>query len=127
MPDAAARYIYKICSAADWTACQRDGHLPWAPVDERDGFIHLSSATQLRGTAEKHFRDRPDLMLLEVDPNRLPEGALRWEISRGGERFPHLYADLPLAAVVRAESAPLGENGVPQLPLAAPAPDLDPA
>lgn len=112
--------IYKLCTADDWTTCQRTGRLPWAPVDEADGFIHLSSTSQLRGTADKHFRGRAGLVLLEVDPERLPEGALRWEISRGGERFPHLYADLPLSAVVRAAAAPLDENGIPRLPFGEP-------
>jgi uncharacterized protein (DUF952 family) len=110
--------IYKLCSEADWAACQRDGQLPWAPVDEADGFVHLSSGTQLAGTAAKHFRGRAGLVLLEVDPARLPEGALRWEVSRGGELFPHLYADLPHAAVVRAAAAPLAPDGTPRLPFA---------
>lgn len=108
--------IYKLCPEADWLACQRDGRLPWAPVDVRDGFVHLSAAHQVQETAAKHFRGRTGLVLLEVDPARLPDGALRWEVSRGGELFPHLYADLPRAAVVRAEPAPLGENAVPRLP-----------
>ena len=108
--------IYKLCSAADWAACQREGRLPWAEVDRRDGYVHLSAAHQLAGTAAKHFRGREGLMLLEVDPQRLPEGALRWEVSRGGDRFPHLYADLAQGAVVRAEAAPLGPDGVPRLP-----------
>jgi len=108
--------IYKICSRADWDACQRDGRLPWAPVDREDGFVHLSAAHQIGGTAAKHFVDRPDLVLLEVDPERLPADALRWEVSRGGDRFPHLYADLPVTAVVRVEPAPLGDDGVPRLP-----------
>ncbi len=108
--------IYKLCTEDDWAACQRTGTLPWAPVDLHDGFIHLSAAHQVEETAAKHFRGRTGLMLLEVDPAQLPEAALRWEVSRGGEPFPHLYADLPRAAVLRAESAPLAENDVPQLP-----------
>ncbi|MEM7156690.1 MAG: DUF952 domain-containing protein [Myxococcota bacterium] len=108
--------IYKICSAEDWAACQREGRLPWAEVDRRDGFVHLSAAHQLQGTAAKHFRGRDGLVLLEVDPQRLPPDSLRWEVSRGGDRFPHVYADLPHTAVIRAEPAPLGPDGVPQLP-----------
>ena len=82
--------IYKLCPESDWLACVRDGRLPWAPVDARDGFIHLSAAHQVHETAAKHFHGRENLVLLEVDPDRLPEGALRWEVSRGGELFPHL-------------------------------------
>jgi len=108
--------IYKLCSRADWDACQREGRLPWAPVDREDGFVHLSAAHQVQGTAAKHFRGRPSVMVLEVDPAQLPEGRLRWEVSRGGERFPHVYGELPREAVVRAEAAPLDGDGVPSLP-----------
>lgn len=108
--------IYKLCTEDDWLACQRTGSLPWALVDTHDGFIHLSAAHQVQETAAKHFHGRAGLILLEVDPARLPEGALRWEVSRGGDRFPHLYADLPLSAVLRAAPAPLAKNNVPRLP-----------
>lgn len=111
--------IYKLCPEPDWHTCQRTGSLPWSPVDTRDGFIHLSAPHQVQVTAAKHFRSRTGLVLLEIDPARLPEGALRWEVSRNDERFPHLYADLPAAAVVRATAAPLDENGVPRLDLPA--------
>lgn len=113
--------IYKLCPTAHWTACQRDGRLPLSAVDQRDGFIHFSAAHQLQETAAKHFAHHPDLVLLEVDPARLPESALRWEVSRGGDRFPHLYAELPPTAVTRAAPAPLGPDGIPVLPF-----DLDP-
>ncbi|MEX1364207.1 MAG: DUF952 domain-containing protein [Nannocystaceae bacterium] len=109
--------IYKLCSAEGWAACQRDGRLPWSADDRRDGFIHLSAAHQLHGTAAKHFRDVAGLVLLQVDPARLPEGALRWEVSRGGDRFPHLHGELPLEAVARAEPTALGPDGVPRLPV----------
>lgn len=108
-----ASLIYKLCPADDWLACQRDGTLPWAPVDLRDGFIHLSAAHQVHETAAKHFHGRTNLVVLAIDPRRLPHGALRWEVSRGGEPFPHLYGDLPREAVVWSAAAPLGENGVP--------------
>lgn len=108
--------IYKICPADDWSACQRTGRLPWASVDHDDGFVHLSAAHQVQQTLALHFRGRSGLMVLEVDPARLPQGALRWEPSRGGDLFPHLYADLPRESVVRADTAPLGEDGVPRVP-----------
>ena len=109
--------IYKLCTESDWADCQSDGQLPWAPVDLIDGFIHLSAAHQVQETAAKHFRGRAGLVLLEVDPALLPEDALRWEVSRGGDRFPHLYGDLVREAVVRATAAPLDEDGIPRLSL----------
>lgn len=108
--------IYRICTADEWAACQRSGRLPRTSIDHHDGFVHLSAAHQVADTGARYFRDRPGLMLLEVDPARLPPGALRWEVSRGGDRFPHLYADIPRDAVVRAEPAPLGEDGIMRLP-----------
>lgn len=114
--------LYKICSAEEWAACQREGQLPWSADDRRDGFIHLSSAEQLPGTAAKHFVGRAGLVVLVVDPDRLPPGALRWEVSRGGARFPHLYAELPREAVVHADDAPLGPDGVPRVPSTASGP-----
>lgn len=112
--------IYKLCPESDWLACQRTGTLPPSPVDTHDGFIHLSAPHQAQETAAKHFRNRTGLVLLEVDPARLPEGTLRWEVSRNDQLFPHLYADLPSTAVVRATAAPLDANGVPQLSLPLP-------
>jgi len=107
--------IYKICTEDEWAACQRDGRLPWAQVDARDGFVHLSAAHQVQETAARHFRGRAGLVVLTVDPARLPAGALRWEVSRGGDPFPHLYADLVPAAVTAVTAAPLDDEGVPRL------------
>ncbi|MCH9685692.1 MAG: DUF952 domain-containing protein [Deltaproteobacteria bacterium] len=119
--------IYKICSTEAWAACQKSGHLPWAEVDRRDGFVHLSARNQVEQTAAKHFAGQTGLMILEVDPDALPTDALRWEVSRGGDRFPHLYADLPLSAVSSARPAPLDADGIPQLwgATQTPAADLD--
>lgn len=91
-------YVFKIADAATWEAV--DEAWRGAPVDEADGYIHLSAAHQVGGTLAKHFRDVAGLVLLTVDPARLPSGALRWEISRDGKPFPHLYGALPRAAVV---------------------------
>ena len=74
-------------------------------VDERDGFIHFSTAAQVAETAAKHFAQKSDLMLIAVDADALG-AALKWERSRGGELFPHLYAALPLAAVRWARPLP---------------------
>jgi uncharacterized protein (DUF952 family)/8-oxo-dGTP pyrophosphatase MutT (NUDIX family) len=119
-PGPGPEMIYKLCSTSDWAACEREGRLPWSEADRRDGFVHLSTAHQLSGTAQRHFRGREHLVVLEVDPERLPAGALRWEISRGGDRFPHLYAELPRRAIVRALPAPLAEDGAVQLPTLGP-------
>ena len=100
MPDAT---VYKICTETEWREAQASGALEGSPDDARDGFIHLSAEDQVRGTLEKHFRDRTGLMILAVDTARLPEGALRWEVSRGGALFPHFYGSLPVEAVISAE------------------------
>lgn len=91
--------IFKIYTAQQWAARVSLGHLPWAPVDEADGFVHLSALHQVLGTADKHFCGQADLCLVEIDAEALPEGSLRWEVSRGGDRFPHVYGTMPLHAV----------------------------
>lgn len=91
--------LFKILGREAWAAA--DGCVPWAPIDRSDGFVHLSAAHQVEETAAKHFADRGDLVLVEVLPDRLSEGTLRWEVSRGGDRFPHVYGDIPLDAVGR--------------------------
>lgn len=90
--------IYKICERAQWLAAEAAGIFRGSGVDERDGFIHFSTASQLAETAAKHFAGQSDLMLLAIDAQGLGD-KLKWEPSRGGDLFPHLYAALPLAAV----------------------------
>ena len=90
--------IYKIFRAHEWDHLQAAGETAGAPIDLADGFIHFSTAEQLRETARRHFGGADDLVLAAIDTARLPE-ALKWEKSRGGADFPHLYAPLPLAAV----------------------------
>jgi uncharacterized protein (DUF952 family) len=110
--------IYKICPVALWREAERDGVFRGAAVDRRDGFIHLSTAAQVAATAERHFRGEADLVLIAVDAARLGP-TLRFEPARGGELFPHLYGELPLAAVVRVLPLPLGPDGrhvLPELP-----------
>ena len=99
--------IYKICENALWREAERAGLFRGAPVDARDGFIHFSTAAQVRETAPRHFAGAADLMLIAVETAALG-GALRWEVSRGGDLFPHLYGPLPLAAVLWAKPLPLG-------------------
>ena len=101
--------IYKICENALWREAERAGLFRGAPVDARDGFIHFSTAAQVRETAPRHFAGAADLMLIAVETAALG-GALRWEVSRGGDLFPHLYGPLPLAAVLWAKPLPLGSD-----------------
>ncbi len=108
--------VYKIVPAALWREAERAGRLAGAPVDLADGFIHLSSAAQVRDTAAKHFAGQADLLLVAVDPRRLGP-ALRWEISRGGALFPHLYAPLDVADALWIKPLPLedGQHAFPEL------------
>lgn len=107
--------VFKIATRDQWDAACRSGHLSGSPDDLRDGFIHLSAAHQLNGTASKHFKGQHGLMLLAVDATQLGD-ALRWEPSRGGDLFPHLYAPLPMASVLWTVPLPLDAELVPMLP-----------
>jgi uncharacterized protein (DUF952 family) len=95
--------IYKVLSSGDWSQAQVSGSFVGSPDDARDGFIHFSTAEQLQGTLDRHFAGQKNLVVLEVDAAALGE-ALRWEASRGGALFPHLYGELPVVAVLRAVS-----------------------
>ena len=107
--------IYKICERASWQAAEAGGLFAGSPLDQRDGFIHFSTVAQLAGTAARHFAGRTDLVLVAVDANALGS-TLKWEISRGGELFPHLYAALPLSAVQWARPLPDEVDGRRPLP-----------
>lgn len=102
--------IYKISPAKDWREAKAEGRFSGAPVDLADGFIHFSAAEQVRETAAKHFAGQQGLVLVAVEAEALGEG-LKWEPSRGGALFPHLYAPLDLAAVAWARPLPLGPDG----------------
>jgi uncharacterized protein (DUF952 family) len=98
--------LYKICDAALWHEAVRAGLFRGAEIDRRDGFIHFSTAVQVTETAERHFSGIAGLVLVAVDAAAL--GAdLRWEASRGGALFPHLYAPLRLGAVRWVKPLPL--------------------
>jgi len=107
--------IYKICPAALWREAERSGAFRGSEVDLRDGFIHFSSAAQAAETAAKHFAGQHGLVLVHVDVAKLGD-KLKWEPSRGGALFPHLYGELDLAAVGRVEALPLGPDGTHKLP-----------
>lgn len=102
--------IYKISPRAAWQQAESAGRFTGAPVDLADGYIHFSTAAQAVETAAKHFAGQADLVLVAVDAARLGE-ALRWEPSRGGALFPHLYADLMMDAVLWVKPLPLGADG----------------
>lgn len=108
--------VYKIVPAALWRQAERNGLFRGSAVDLRDGFIHFSSASQAVETAAKHFAGQDDLLLVTVDAERLG-ASLKWEPSRGGALFPHLYGDLSLAAVRKVEPLPLGPDGRHRFPL----------
>ena len=102
--------LYKICSIALWQEAERAGVFRGSEVDRRDKFIHFSTAAQVVETATKHFAGQSDLLLISVDARKLGD-ALKWEPSRGGALFPHLYRNLELAAVIDVEPLPLGPHG----------------
>lgn len=95
--------VYKICTRGEWAAACVDGVYVGSADDLRDGFIHFSRAHQVEGTLKKYFAGKPDLVLVSVDAARLGE-ALRYEPSRAGELFPHLYGTLPTALAVKVEA-----------------------
>ncbi len=97
--------IYKICDQQSWRAALAAGQYRGSAVDAHDGFIHFSTAEQLAETAAKHFARQTDLVLIAVDGDALG-GALKWEPSRGGALFPHLYAALPVTAVCWSRPLP---------------------
>jgi len=95
---------FKILTADQWAAFQSAGIFAGAPVDLADGYIHLSAADQVQGTLDKHFAGQGGLVLAEVDLAALGD-AVRWEVSRGGALFPHIYGPLPMAAVIATRAA----------------------
>jgi uncharacterized protein (DUF952 family) len=107
--------VYKICPEAALQEARRCGRFEGSADDARDGFIHLSAASQVAGTLAKYFAGQRGLVLLAVDPERLGE-RLRWETSRGGELFPHLYGPLELEPVISVEPLTLQEDGSHRLP-----------
>lgn len=102
--------IYKILLSSQWSQLQDRGHTPGAPIDIQDGFVHFSTAAQLRETAAIHFADQSGLELLACDGAAMGD-ALRWEPSRGGALFPHLYRALSLHDVLWHKALPLGQDG----------------
>jgi uncharacterized protein (DUF952 family) len=110
-----ATLVYKICPEKLWRAAEAAGRFDGAPVDRADGFIHFSTAEQVRETAWRHFAGARDLLLIAVDAAALGE-KLQFEPSRGGALFPHLYGPLDLSAVWKVLPLPLGPDGAHLFP-----------
>ena len=110
--------IYTMVRAADWRRAEAAGEYRGSAEDRRDGFLHFSTASQLRASAAKHRAGEADLLLVEADATALG-AALRWEPASGGRRpglFPHLYGPLPLPAVRSVRPLPLGADGAHRFP-----------
>lgn len=104
--------IYKILARAEWDAALAAGRYEGSAVDRKDGFIHFSTGAQVAETARRHFAGQADLVVLAIEADELD---LRWEPSRGGDLFPHLYGSLDPARVRGVTAAPLGADGVPDV------------
>lgn len=107
--------IYKILPRADWIAARDRGHYDGSADDRRDGFIHFSTAAQVPGTLERHFAGQDGLVIAAFRVGDLGEG-LKFEPSRKGELFPHLYGTLDPHLAVSVHALPLGPEGAPVLP-----------
>jgi uncharacterized protein (DUF952 family) len=107
-------HVYKLLGAQEWDVAQAAGAFTGSPIDIADGYIHLSTATQAQETARLYFHGRKDLMILQIEAEPLGE-ALKWEPSRGGSLFPHLYGTLAPGQVAEARAVPLDLAGAPQL------------
>ncbi|MCS6890089.1 MAG: DUF952 domain-containing protein [Rhodovarius sp.] len=111
------RFIYTLVRRTDWEAARAAGHDAGSEDDRRDGFLHFSTAAQLRATAARHRRGEPELLMVEVEAAALGP-ALRYEPASGSRPglFPHLYGVLPLSAVVRVLPLPVGPDGLHVFP-----------
>ncbi len=101
-------YVYKICPKDIWQAAVDEGVFKGSGIDLADGFIHFSAASQVIETAAKHYAGIDNLVLVRVATETID---LVWEVSRGGDLFPHLYGDLPLSAAVEVRDLPLSPSG----------------
>ena len=107
--------IYHVCEAEEWFLAKISGIYSGSSQDQKDGFIHFSSGLQVIGSVAKHRAGQDNLILLEVDAQKLGS-ALKWELSRNDEKFPHLYGDLPVAAVTRSFALTLNSSGTHLFP-----------
>lgn len=108
--------IYHLAKAEGWAQAMAARRYEGLEADRADGFLHFSTADQIAESARRHRAGEPDLMLLTVDPDKLPDGALKWEQSRGGKLFPHVYAAVPIEAVVSVDPLPVDADGAHSFP-----------
>ncbi len=108
---------YKLLLGEEMAVLEQDGYFAGAPIDLADGYIHMSTAEQIDETARRYFADKPDVHVVAVDLEALGE-ALRWEPSRGGDLFPHLYAPLTMASVIAFGPIDRDHEGAIRLPVA---------
>ena len=106
--------IFKVLPRREWEAALAERRFDGSAIDRQDGYIHFSTAGQAQETARRYFAGQEDLVVLAVETDDLG-AALRWEPSRGGDLFPHLYAPLETALVRAVTAAPLDADGVPQI------------
>ena len=109
------QFVFKVAPRAAWHAACRAGTYQGSADDLRDGYIPLALREQLADTLAKHFRGKDDLVLIQFETGALGE-ALRWEVSRGGQLFPHLYAALPTRHAMAIRALQLSDDGVPVVP-----------
>jgi uncharacterized protein (DUF952 family) len=107
---------YKVLTAEQKATLERDGRFAGAPVDLADGYMHMSTADQLTETVDKHFAGQNDLYVAAVDLGSFGD-SLKWEESRGGQLFPHLYGPLLLETVVAYSPLTRAEDGTVRLPV----------
>ena len=107
-PIPAVEFIYKVCDRDVWQVARQDGTFIGAEIDLQDGYIHFSTASQLRDTLSRHFAGRDNLVLLKIEISQLD---IIWETARNGDLFPHLYDHLPLSSVVAEHHLGLSADG----------------
>lgn len=109
-----ASHIFKIITAPLWADAQSNGTVPGMPIDDADGYMHFSTKEQLNETLSLHFKGQSDLYILKVATDSVSQD-LKWEPSRGGALFPHLYGQLPIAKIEDVFTAHVTEDGVPNI------------
>ncbi|SDQ83702.1 DUF952 domain-containing protein [Pseudovibrio sp. Tun.PSC04-5.I4] len=108
--------IFKIAPTALWQAAEEAGVFLGAPIDLTDGFIHFSSLKTVKETAARHFAGQDDLLLIAVEADDFSHGQMKWEVSRGGDLFPHLYGEFPVAKAKWVKPLPLNAEGNHEFP-----------
>ena len=108
-------FAYKVLTAEQFDQFKADGVFKGAPVDLADGYIHMSTREQAADTVAKHFAGQDRLVMLMIDLAPLGD-AVKWEVSRGGALFPHLYGELPMSAVAGKVVLRIGDDGLHQFP-----------